>query len=223
MQDLGRAASDRKPWKLADDGRTVFRLVGPIVIWWAWVAFAVVAIALVAIPGHDYFSVELAAGLAVVTAIVYATTLRPVVVADDGGVRVLNPLQDHQIGWGGLSDVYLGDMVELGCARAAPRKDKTIYCWALYSGRRARFRARMRTARSPSPVFGFARNAPAGEQRESPRPDSVELMAAELGRRSQAARQSGAPAAVLVSTWAWWPLALIAVPAAVLLALVLAR
>jgi hypothetical protein len=222
VQDPGQAASDRKPWKLATDGRAVFRLVWPIVIWWAWVAFAVVMIALVAIPGHDYFSAELIAGLAAVTAIVYATALRPTVSADDDGVRVQNPLREHRIGWGGLSDVYLGDMVEFSCARPAPRQDKTIYCWALYSSRRARLRARMRTARGPSMVFGFARDA-ATHERQPSLPDTVEVMAAELGRRSVAARERGAPAAVLESTWAWWPFAFIAVPAAVLLSLVLAR
>jgi hypothetical protein len=222
VHDPGRAASDRKPWKLAADGRTVFRLVAPIVIWWAWVAFAVVAVALVAIPGHDYFSGELTAGLAAVTAVVYATALRPGVFADDDGVHVRNPFRDYRIGWGALSAVYLGDMVELSCARPVPRKDKTIYCWALYSSRRARLRTRLRTGRSPSPVLGFGRDASAAHQEPS-RPDTVELMAAELGRRSLAAGERGAPAALLRSTWAWWPLAVVVVPAATLLGLVLAR
>jgi len=222
VHDPGQAASDQKPWKLAADGRTVFRLVSPIVIWWAWVTFAVVAIALVAIPGHDYFSAELVAGLAAVTAIAYATALRPRVFADDDGVHVLNPLRDYRIGWGGLSAVYLGDMVELSCARPAPRTDKTVYCWALYSGRRARLRARLRTGRSTGLIFGFARDAGTGRQEPS-RPDIVELMAAELGQRSQAASERGTPAAVLESTWAWRSLAFVVLPAVVLLALVLAR
>jgi hypothetical protein len=210
------------PWKFAADGRTVFRLVAPVVIGWAWVAFAIVALALVAIPGHNYVSGEITAGLAAVTAIVYATALRPGVFADDDGVYVRNPFRDYRIGWGALGAIYLGDMVELSCARPAPRKNKTIYCWALYSSRRARLRARLRTGRSPSPVFGFGRDASAA-QPEPSRPDTVELMAAELGRRSLAASERGAPAAVVASTWAWWPLAVVVVPAAVLLGLVLAR
>jgi Bacterial PH domain len=222
VQDLGQTASDKKPWKLADDGRTAFRLVSPIVIWWVWVVFAIVTLALVAIPGHNYFSAELAAGLAAVTAIVYATALRPSVFADDDGVHVQNPLRDHRIGWGGLSEVYLGDMVEFSCSRPAPRHDKTVYCWALYSSRRGRLRARMRTSSGPSLVFGFARAATAGAKEPS-RPDTVELMAAELRRRSVAAREDGAPAAVLQSTWAWWPVAALVLPAAALLGLVLAR
>lgn len=222
MQDPGQAASDKKPWKLADDGRTVFRLVSPIVIWWAWVAFAIVILALVAIPAHNYFSAELAAGLAAVTAVVYATAMRPSVFADDDGVRVQNPLRDHRVDWGGLSDVYLGDMVEFSCARPAPRQDKTIYCWALYSSRRARLRSRMRTSSGPSLIFGFARDATA-PAKEPSRPDTVELMAAEVRQRSVAARERGAPAAVLQSTWAWRPVAALLLPAAALLSLLLAR
>lgn len=222
MQRLGQSASDKDPWKLADDGRTVFRLVSPIVTWWAWVVFAIVILAVVAIPAHNYFSAELAAGLAAVTAVLYATAMRPRVFADDDGVRVQNPLRDHQVGWGALSDVYIGDMVEFSCARPAPRRNKTIYCWALYSRRRARLRARMRTSSGPSLVLGFARVA-APVEKEPSRPDTVELMAAELRRRSVAARESGAPAAVLQSSWAWWPVAALLLPTAALLSLVLAR
>jgi hypothetical protein len=148
--------------------------------------------------------------------------MRPTVTADDDGVQVQNPLRDYRIGWGGLSDVYLGDMVEFSCARPAPRQDKTVYCWALYSSRRARLRSRMRTTSGPSMIFGFARGATSGE-REPSRPDTVELMAAELRRRSVAAREGGAPAAVLQSAWAWWPAAAVLLPAAALLGLLLAR
>lgn len=133
VQDPGQTASDTKPWKLADGGRTVFRLVSPIVIWWVWVIFAIVTLALVAIPGHNYFSAELAAGLGAVTAIVYATALRPSVFADDDGVHVQNPLRDHSVGWGGLSDVYLGDMVEFSCSRpGAPAGQDRLLLGAVF-------------------------------------------------------------------------------------------
>jgi hypothetical protein len=55
------------------------------------------------------------------------------------------------------------------------------------------------------------------------RPDLVNLMATELGRRSTAAQQRGVPPAKLESQWAWLPFAYLLVPAATLLALVLAR
>jgi hypothetical protein len=66
----------------------------------------------------------------------------------------------------------------------------------------------------------MSRTASAGEQAL---PDAGQLMAAELGRRSTKAHQDGAAAATLESRWAWTPIAFICVPAAALLALLLAR
>lgn len=226
MQDPSQASSARKRWKRADaEGQTVFRLIPPVVIWWAWVIFAVVIAVQAVISGHDYVAAELTAGLAGVTGIVYATALRPRVVADEDGVRVLNPFRDHRIGWGGLNGVYVGDSLEFSCARPAPRKDKTIYCWALYSGRRSRLRAQRRAARDQARGigggFGVSSRAPA-EAHERARQDAVQVVADEIGRRSADAQQRGAPAALVTSTWAWWPIAFVLVPAAVLLGLVLA-
>lgn len=226
----GPPAGDRLPWKAATDGRTVFRRGTPFVVWWAWVVFAVFNVVQVAIPDHDYFSFELAAGLLAVTAIVYATALRPRVVTDEDGVSVQNPFRDHRIRWGALNAVYLGDSVEFSCARPAPRKDKTIYCWALYSARRSRMRARLRAERGRGGgLFAVSSRRPAissrapAEAQELAKQDPVQLMAAEIGRQTTEAKQRGAPAAVLESAWAWWPLAYLLVPAALLLGLVLAR
>jgi Bacterial PH domain len=211
----------RAPWKPAADGRAVFRRGTPFVVWWIWVIVAVYTIIQVVVADHDYFSLELTAGLLAITGLVYACTWRPRVVADDETVRVSNPYREHRIGWGGLTSVYLGDSVELCCARPAPKKDKTIYCWALYSSRRGRMRSQLRTERHAR-MGTITRRAPtAAEQLVTQ--DPVQLMAAELGRRSTDAQELGAPAAVLESAWAWLPLALLLVPSAALLALVLAK
>jgi hypothetical protein len=217
-------AAPGKPWKSAADGRTVFRRGTPFVIWWVWVAFAIYNLAQIAIPDHDYFSLELTAGLLALTAVIYACTVRPRVLADEEGILVLNPYQDHRIRWGALTGVYLGDSVEFGCARPAPQKEKTVYCWALYSGRRSRMKARMRADRERTRAYssGAIRRAQA-EAQELARKDMVQLMAAEIGRRSTEARQRAVPDAVLQSSWAWWPLAYFLVPAALLLGLVLGR
>jgi hypothetical protein len=220
----GSAAASRTPWKAGADGRTVFRRGTPFVLWWVWVAFAIFNVAEIVIPDHDYFSLEFAAGLLVVTAVMYACTLRPRVLADDDGVLVRNPFQDHRIRWGALTGVYLGDSVELGCVRPAPKKEKTIYCWALYSGRRSRMRSQLRSDRSRSRVYGAgaARRAHA-EAEALARQDMVQLMAAEIGRRSVAAKERGVPEAVLESWWAWLPVVYVLMPAALLLGLVLGR
>jgi hypothetical protein len=220
----GGKAAGSTPWKSAADGRTIFRRGTPFVIWWVWVAFAIYNIAQIAIPDHDYFSLELTAGLLAVTAVMYACTVRPRVLADEDGVLVLNPYRDHRVRWGALTGVYLGDSVELGCARPTPQKEKTIYCWALYSGRRSRMKNQMRADRERSRTFGSRSIRPAQAAAEDlARKDIVQLMASEIGRRSTAARQAGAPDAVLESSWAWWPLVYFLVPAALLLGLVLGR
>jgi hypothetical protein len=210
----------RTRWKVAKDGGTVFRRGTPVVAWWAWVIFAAYGTIQVIVTDHDYFSVELTAGLLAVTAIVYACSLRPSVIANDEAVYVCNPYRDHRVGWGGLNGVYLGDSVELSCARHAPQKDKTIYCWALYSTRRARLRAEMRAERNRR-LGSAARRAPVEADRLA-RQDEVQLMAAELGRRSTDAKLRGAPADVLQSTWARLPLACLLLPAAALVGLLLA-
>jgi hypothetical protein len=214
----GPLPGNRKPWKETGEGRTLFRRLGPVALWWIWVIFVLFNLIDVLIPDHDYFSLELAAGLVAVTGIAYATTLRPRVFATPEGLEVLNPLQDHLIRWGALNAVYLGDVVELTCARAAPSKDKTVYCWALYSGRRSRMKSQQFGVRS----WNRMSSRTAGG-RDPDLPDATQLIAAELGRRSSESRQAGAAPATLESRWAWQPIAFICVPAAALLALFLAR
>jgi hypothetical protein len=213
----GPMAGSRDPWKETADGRTVFRRAGPMVLWWIWVAFVLFTLIQVIIPGHDYLSIELAAGLLAVTGIAYATALRPRVLATPDGLEVRNPVRDHHIRWGALNGVYLGDAVELSCARSAPRTDKTIYCWALYSGRRRRLKSEQIGMRS------WSRMSKTAAASEPPVHDTAQLIAAELGRRSSKARDAGTAAATLESRWAWLPITFICVPAAALLALLLAR
>ena len=214
----GPLPGTKSPWKEGNDGRTVFRRVPPIVLWWVWVVFALFNVIQVIIPDHDYFSVEFAVGLLAVTGVVYATALRPKVFATPDGIEVQNPVRDHVIRWGALNGVYLGDAVELSCARPTPRNDQTIYCWALYSRRRSRMKSQQLGVRS------WSRVSPRGATATEPTVhDPAQLIAAELGRRSTQAREVGASAATLESRWAWQPIALIVVPAAALLALLLAR
>jgi hypothetical protein len=82
----------------------------------------------------------------------------------------------------------------------------------------------MRAERDRARTYGVGtfRRAQADAQ-ELGRQDVVPLMAAEIGRRLTAAKQGGVPDAVLQSTWAWWPLVYLVVPAALLLGLLLGR
>jgi hypothetical protein len=214
-------------WKDKADGRTVFRQPVPLVVWWGWAAFAVANLIDVAVGGPFLLVMKVAAALLLVTGVVYACTLQSRVEADEAGVTIFNPLRRHRAPWGAVEGVYVRDSVEFACSRPAPKKTKTIYSWALYAGRRSRARAqvqRRRLARGVGTESGYARpgalspRAPA-EAAELARQPPAQLMAAELGRRATAARDNGAPPAVLASRWSWRPLAAVIVPAVLFLVL----
>jgi len=209
----------RAPGKVSADGKTVYRRVTPIVLWWIWVVFLVFNVVQVIAPDHDYFSLELAAGLLTATGVAYATALRPRVIADSDGLVVHNPVADHVVRWGAVRGVYLGDSVELSCTRAHPEGEKTVYCWALYSGRRSRLKSQQLGVRS----WGrMASRTPAGGS-ETEEQDTAQLIAAELGRRSTRARQAGVPAATVETHWAWLPIAGMVAPAVLLCVLLLIK
>lgn len=248
----GPAAGSQKPgaaglktaWKTGADGRTTFRLIAPLVLWWAWVVFAVANVADLAIQSHDRFALQVTVAILLVTGLMYACALRPKVITDAGGVTVRNPFRDYLVPWGGVTGVYVGDSVEFQCHRPPPKPDKTIYSWALYSPRRARARAELRTG------FG-ARKSRAQDQRRRRRgyeplgppssfgklPDQAKeiasqhpshAMAGELARRCEAARQAGAADGVLADgvltgRLAWLPIAAAVVPLVALIVVIVAR
>ncbi len=205
--------------KATPDGKILYRRLTPIILWWAWLAFVVFSLVDVVIPAHSYLSVEVVAGLLTVTAFVYACAVRPRVIADDESVVIYNPFRDHHLRWGAIRGVFLGDSIEFSCARPAPKKDKTIYCWALYTARRSRMRAQ--TQRSLLKIGRSARLA--NESADLQRTDMVQLMAVELGGRCKDARERGVPEAVLESQWAWLPLVSTLALAAATLAIILLR
>jgi hypothetical protein len=143
------AAGTKPVWKTDEQGRTTFRLTGPLVLWWAWVVFAVVNLLDLVIQSRDWFSLEITGALLVVTGFMYACALRPRVVTDATGVTVRNPFRDYRVPWPCMDGVFLGDSVEIQYRPpdAPPDSEpKTVYAWALYSPRRARARSELRMA-----------------------------------------------------------------------------
>jgi signal transduction histidine kinase len=206
------------------DKKKVFRLPAPLVLWWAWVAFAVANLADLAIQGRDATSVQIAIGLLAITGVVYACAFRPRVITDAGGITMLNPLREYRVPWARVSDVYLGESVQVHVAAAAPAtgKGKVLHSWALYSPRRSRLKAEVRGRRMDRNLVsrpgGYARMPV--EAREVAKQHPAELMAREIQSLAQKARERGAPDGPVVASWAWPSLAAVLVPA-LLLALVI--
>jgi len=208
-----------------EDKKKVFRLTGPIVLWWAWVVFAVVNLADLAIQGHDVTSVQIAFGLAAVTGVVYVCAFRPRVITDADGLTMLNPVREYRVPWPRVSEVYLGESVQIHCSATAPAaaKGKVLHSWALYSPRRSRLKAEVRGRRMDRGLASRPGNytrMPV-EAREVAKQHPAELMAREIQSLAQRARERGAADGPVVASWAWSSLAAVLVPVLVL-ALVIA-
>jgi hypothetical protein len=223
----GQPGTTKPAWKTAADGTTTFRLIPPLVLWWVWVAFAVVNVADLAIQSPDLFSLKIIIGILLVTGILYAATWRPKIISDAAGLLIRNPFRDYQVPWGALTGVFLGDNVEIRAARPAPQDEKTVYSWALYSPRRSRAKADLRAgfgqrryrdrheARAQkryqvTDPSKFGRMPSEGKDLARQHPSHV--MAGELARRCEQARKVGVTPAVFTGQWAWAPIAAVVIP-----------
>ncbi len=174
------------------DGRRVFRMSTPVVIWWTWVGIIILSLLDLVIQGHghNFLTLKILFGSLAVTGAVYALTLWPAVIADNRGVKVRNPIRTFDVPWGAVRGIYLADSVEVQCSRPAPKKDKTVYSWALSSPRRTRARAQLRAWQwdqgKRAKPSGYARMP---EQAQSlVRMTTAEIMARELASMSEEAR-----------------------------------
>jgi Bacterial PH domain len=164
----------------------------PQVIWWTWIGIIVLSLLDLLIQGHgrNFLTLKIAFGALAVTGAVYALTLWPVVIADQKGIKIRNPIRTFYVPWGAVHGVYLADSVEVQCARPAPKKDKTVYSWALSSPRRSRARAQLRAWQwdqgKRAKPSGYTRMP---EQAQSlVRMTTAEIMARELASMSEEAR-----------------------------------
>jgi Bacterial PH domain len=203
----------------------MFRLPGAVVAWWAWVIFAVANLIDLAVQGRGHTAVEIAVALAGITGVVYACALRPRIVADPGGITVMNPLRDHRVPWGSVTGVDLAESVQVHyAAEADPTRGKVVHSWALYARRSNRLRSELiqqgrgrRLPRSSPDSYG----QPAGDAEAIAKQSAAKIMAMQLDQMARDARARGAAAGPLVVSWAWSAIAAIVVPA-VALALVVA-
>ena len=125
----------------------IFRSPTAVVVWVVWLLFAVGNWIDLAVQGRDHLSVVAAAVLLLATGVAYVTAQRPRIIADDAGVTVRNPLRDHRIGWAGVAEIDLVDLLRVHCAWGGPpgaapadrEHHKVISAWAVHYSRRRQF------------------------------------------------------------------------------------
>jgi hypothetical protein len=212
-----------------------FRSRTAVIVWVIWLLFAVGNWADLAVQGRDHGTVVAAAGLLLATGIVYVAALRPVVIADDAGITVRNPLRDHRIGWPAVAKVDLADLLRVHCDWGAGEgRRKVISAWAVHHSRRREFTAEARERRAALRRTGYRTSpfdAPATGPRRG-RATTYSARATSYGTPAPARSSEAQRAASLLaervpteqqraepprSTWSWPAIAAIAVPALILL------
>jgi Bacterial PH domain len=154
-----------------------------------------------------------------VTGAVYALAMRPRVVADEDGLTVLNPFRSHRVPWTVIQVVDTGDWVLVHTDPPV----KTIYCWALYVSARARRAPAVPPRRSLAmsrlrgiavePGTGISPRLSAEAQYLASLPPAKAIAAGLDSRAAKARKRSGGPAAAaMTASWAWFPIAAVAVP-----------
>jgi hypothetical protein len=193
----------------ADSKVQTFRSPTAVLVWVVWLLFAVANWVDLAVQGRDKVSAVAAAILLLVTGFCYATAWRPRIIADQAGVTVRNPLRDHRIGWAGVAQVDLADLLRVHCEVAAQpatggKKQKVISSWAVHYSRRRQLTADHRARRAASGRRSpFAMGGGFGGRGMSPgglaAPDAAEAEAEKVARllseRARAARATETQAA----------------------------
>ncbi len=184
------AAPATKASRVRADGKRIFRMGPPQVIWWAWVGIVVLSLVDYLVQAHRLPSLRFALGALAITGLVYACAQWPMVIADERGVEVRNPIRRFFVPWVAVRGIYLADSLEVECARGTKKKNKTIYSWALSTPRRSRARAQLRGWQWDQ----GKRNRPSGygslpdPARVLAKMTTAEIMARELATMSEEAR-----------------------------------
>jgi Bacterial PH domain len=194
--------------------RQVYRTSGSLAAWWAWTAFAVVLLVVLALRHRDHTGLVTAFVVIAITGIMYACALRPRIVADAAGITVVNPLRVHEVPWPAVTQVDLVHNVRVhyrapgadqrgdepdGAKPAGgppdggkPGGEKIVHSWAVQStGRsqtRSELRARRAARRGMTPQPGYVRLPDAAQAALAG--SAAEFIARQLDERARVERSS---------------------------------
>src|SRR5215471_13272032 len=143
---MGSVPVGRRKRADAADGPQTFRSPTAVIVWWVWLLFAAANLVDLAVQGRDHASLVAAAILVLATGVAYVTAQRPRIIADGSGVTVVNPLRDHHIGWAGVTNVDLADLLRIHYQEQG--RDKAIYSWAVHYSRRRKLAAEVKARRT---------------------------------------------------------------------------
>jgi hypothetical protein len=197
----------------------VYRTSGALVAWWAWAAFAVVLLVVLALRHRDHGALVTAFVVIAITGIMYACALRPRIVAGAAGIAVVNPLRVHEVSWSAVTQVDLVHNVRVHyCSPGGgtpgedtpggdspvgdrpggdkPAGEKIVHSWAVQSTGRSRtrneLRARRAARRGLTPEPGYARLPDAAQAALAG--SAAEFIARQLDERARVQRSAASTA-----------------------------
>jgi hypothetical protein len=194
----------------------------PVVLWWTWLAFAVLIVMDLAIQWHHRTALVFGAFLALGTGLAYTCALRPCLIANDAGITIINPLRSYTVPWRGIRAVDVREAVRVHLS-LSDGTEKIIPSWGLSASSRAQLRADLRARRRSAQIGKLApwsSPLPAEAGKMTARTE-FQLIARQLADRAERARADGAATGQLTVAWAWGSVAALAVPAIALLTLLL--
>lgn len=150
-------------------GMRVFRQPLPQVIGWVWLAVSVFLLVDLVLNGTDGRSLVAGAVVLLTAGGAYVLALRPRVVAEEDGVRLVNPLREVFVPWHSFTWADVTDVLRVHAG------ERVFRSWPLRETRRARVRDNLRRANG----FGGA------EEEDPRRMRPAELVAWELRSRAE--------------------------------------
>lgn len=183
---------------------------------YAWLVFAGLNLADLAWRGSSRTAWVIGAVLLLATAVVCATALRPRIVADEDGLRIVNPLRTVVVPWGAVVDVDAKDTVRVHAAAERPYR-----CWAVQVSNRQRRRARPGRRPAGTSTGAAGRRSSGVSPEIAEERTHAEYVAAELSDMARRARRDTTSGGTEVVTWSRWSLAALGAGAVVVLAAML--
>jgi hypothetical protein len=228
---MTKPESDGSPSR-EQQSREIFRTRTPVVVWWVWLAFAVINAIDLAIQWHHRSALVYGAILALGTGVAYACALRPRMIADDTGIAIHNPLRDCTVPWGAVRAVDVGEAVQVHYSLPDGTK-KVFPSWAMFASSRSQLRADMRARRTAAQLSKTSKQYTRlpSEAKDAMARTETQLVAMMLDERAEQVRARtatpGQPTSGPSTTeqprlaWAWASIAAIAMPAIALVTLLL--
>ncbi|WP_326828833.1 hypothetical protein OIE13_25485 [Streptosporangium sp. NBC_01810] len=172
--------------------KQVFRSNLAMIVGWLWMVFAAYNAVDLVVRYNGRPSMVAAAVLGVLTALVFVTCLRPVIVMSEEGVLVRNPLRNAFVPWSGVDEVTVSHSITITSG------GRSVRCWAPQTS--ARERAAAARKGRPAPARGRFRTEPVRSKAEQAADEAMagkthaDWVAEQITERAEAAQRTASVA-----------------------------